>query len=321
MLERPIAQLAGHESEHFGFCTEFLIERELEDLDLDAVRTLASRGTNRSVVVVGDPSAVRVHVHSDDPEALLASAATLGRVLRPKIDDMAAQHLRFGATGSGAGAKTAILAMSPAPGFDAVFESLGAHPSRMGDIVKPAARDIAAAADALRVADVIVLPNHTNVVMAARQAAAIAACTITVVATESLPRGIAAALSADTSLGATENAALMNGAMKAVRTIEVTTAAADRAAEGVSVRAGEGIVLVDGTLVAAAPTLEAAFLEGLARANAAEASLLTIYLGSAVTGADAERLRVIVTATYPKLEVEAVDGGQELYPYIAALES
>jgi uncharacterized protein len=321
MPARPIAQLAGHESEQLGFCTEFLLEREAVDLDLGALREFAGRGSNRSVVVVGDVAAARVHVHSDDPETLLKEAALLGRVVRPKIEDMAAQNARFGATGSGAGAKTAVLAMSPGPGFDAVFESLGARPCRMGDIVKPAARDIAAAADALRVADVIVLPNHTNVIMAARQAAAIAACTITVVPTESVPQGIAAALAADPSLRASENAEAMDQAMNAVRTIEVTTAAVDRAADGVTVRAGQGIVLVDGTLIAAAPTLEAAFLKGLAGAAADDAALLTIYTGTGVRDEDTRQLTTAIRLRYPTLEVEVVEGGQQLYPYIAAVES
>src|SRR5690606_9627918 len=114
-----------------------------------------------------------------------------------KVEDMAAQNVRFREGGSGAGVKVAMLAMSRGDGFDAIFESLGAAVSDLGIVEKPPAGQIADAADALRVADVVVLANHRNVLLAAEQAKELSRCTLHIVPTTSLPQGIAAAMAFD----------------------------------------------------------------------------------------------------------------------------
>lgn len=316
--DRPIASLAGHEAEEYGFCTEFVLEPEEGMLDIDAVRRLAA--AHRSAVVVGDERALRVHLHTDDPEAVFAAAGRLGRVGRAKAEDMTAQHSRFRATGTGAGARIAVLALTTGPGFDQVFESLGAHPMRLVDIVKPAAGDIAAAANALGVPDVIVLPNHKNVIMAARQAAGIARCSLSVVPTRSLPQGIAAAVAFDPAQPLDVNVEEMDEAAGQVVTIEVTVAAADRNAEGISVRAGEAIALINDRLVGKAAAPLDALVGALNRLADDGEGLITIYGGADISSADLERARTLVAGRFPGATVEAVEGGQPLYPFIASIE-
>ncbi|MGI8926046.1 MAG: DAK2 domain-containing protein [Tepidiformaceae bacterium] len=313
---RPIASMAGHEA-GFGFCTEFLLEAAPSPLDLAAVRAFAGAGGNTSVVVVGDEAAARVHLHTADPEAVLAAAAELGRVLRVKVDDMTRQHHRWQESGSGATARVALLALSRGPGFDAIFRSLGAAVTDLGEVVKPPAGDIAAAADALGAPDVIVLPNHRNVVRAAEQAAALSGSTLHVVPSRSLVEGIAAALAFDAGQTAAANTKAMAAAGAAVVTVEVTRAAAARSADGIAVRKGEAIALVDGSLVAAAPLLEEALTAGLAAAGAADAALITVYSGEGVAAAPA---LAAARAAFPDAEVQHVDGGQTLYAYIASVE-
>ncbi len=320
MPERPIAARPDHEREQFGFCTEFVIEVSGGSLDPERVRALVADGGNRSVVVVGDAQAVRVHAHSDDPQRLMEDAGALGRVLRAKVDDMSAQNVKFGESGSGAGVGVAVLALSHGEGFDAVFASLGVAVSPLGDVVKPPAGEIAEAADRLGRADVVVLANHKNVVMAARQAASIARSTIHVVPTQTLPQGVAAALAFDPDESAATNAAAMEAASRTVRTVEVTIAAASRMAHGVEAREGEAIALVDDRLVASAPTIEAALIAGLDAADASAPGLVTLYGGRDLSEGDLEALAAAVVARYPGVEVEAVPGGQPLYPVIASVE-
>ncbi len=99
---RPLATLGDAHGGDFGFCVEAVIERRDTALDTDAIRTAAGAGTNRSVVVVGDAAAVHVHLHADDAEAALATLGTFGAIVRRKVDDMSAQHVRYRAGGSGA---------------------------------------------------------------------------------------------------------------------------------------------------------------------------------------------------------------------------
>ncbi len=321
-VDRPIATLAGHEAERFGFCTEFILEpSEAGGLDTAAVRGAINASDARSIVVVGDETALRVHLHTDTPEALLEVMRAFGTLQRTKIDDMGAQHVRFAASGSGASAKVAVLAMSPGAGFDVLFASLGVAVARLHEMEKPSAREIAEAANRLNTADVIVLPNHANVVMAARQAAEVARCTITVVATRSLPQGLAAALAFTGNASAAAEAAAMAEALPPVRTVEVTVAAADRTTDGVQVRAGEAIALVDGRLVASVPALGDALEMGLEAANAGAGGLISIYGGAGIGEPELSTLRARIGAHFTGVSVDVLPGGQELYPYIASVEA
>jgi len=309
---------AAHAGDTYGFCTEFVLEPVTGAvLDLPRVRALAE-GLGQSVVVVGDERLARVHVHTEQPDALLAAMADLGRPERVKVDDMDAQRARFESAGSGATAAVGLLALSRGAGFDRLFESLGARVVDLGMVEKPAAGDIARAAERIGTADVIVLPNHRNVLLAAEQAAQLARCTLHIVPTTTLPQGVAAALVFDPGARAAELADRMAEAAQAVRTVEVTRAAASRTADGVRVEAGQAIAVVDGRLTAARDRLEDALAEGLAAAGAGPGTLVTVYVGE---GGDAGLAGDTVRQRFPAAEVEVIDGGQPLYPYIASVES
>jgi len=316
--ERPIASAAGHEGEAFGFCTEFLIEGE--NVEVEAARELASAGGNRSVVVVGERGLVRVHAHALEPQALLDAAEALGTLSRIKVEDMSAQNVRYRESGSGAGVKVALLAMSRGAGFDAIFESLGATVSDLGLAEKPPAGQIADAAGDLRVPDVVVLPNHKNVLMAAELAKSMASCTLHVVPTVSLPQGIAAAMAFAPGESAAVNLPAMAGAAARVRTIEVTIAGASRRAEGIDVTAGEAIALLDGDLVATAKSDAEALLSALELTALGKGSLVTLYPGEEVDEAASAALAQAISEKFPGSDVETVPGGQPLYRYIASIE-
>jgi DAK2 domain fusion protein YloV len=319
-VHRPIAMHSEHATDAFGSCTEFVIEPDRKALDLDRMRAVAGAGSNTSVVVVGDETLARVHAHSSDPEKLLAAASALGRLSRVKVEDMDAQNVRFRATGSGAGSRVGVVALSRGAGFDEIFRGLGAAVSDLGEVVKPPAGEIAEAVDALGMADVIVLPNHKNVLLAAQQAAALARSTLHVVPSDSLPQGIAALIAFDPNESAAVNARTMTSAMAGVRTIEVTTAAATRRADGLAVCEGDVIALVDGKLVAAKPVLLDALLPALREAGAGSAGLITLYGGEALPAEELDRIRGAVAQAFGA-EVQAHSGGQPLYQLIASVEA
>jgi DAK2 domain fusion protein YloV len=313
---REISIQAGHSSDSFGFCTEFLIEPIEIPLNPESVRAMALENGSVSVVVVGDETLVRVHAHTPEPRALVSKAESMGRVSRVKIEDMAAQHVRLRETGSGAGTKAALLALSHGKGFDDLFHSIGASTAPMGEIVKPSAGDIARAADALQVADVVVLPNHRNVLLAAQQAASIARSTIHIVPSTSFPEGIAAALAYDSAATPANNVRAMTEAMQDIVTLEVTTAQSNRVADGISVRAGQAIGMLAGSLVAATDDATSALLAGLKVADVGSAALLTIYAGESAPALDTGEIEEL----FPGVEVQVLSGGQQLYQFIASIE-
>ncbi len=314
----PVARLAGHRAEEFGFCTEFVIEPAGGELDMAAVRSLAE--TQRSAVVVGDANAMRIHVHSDDPDAVLRRAEALGRVSRVKVEDMAAQFTRYEASGSGAGAKVAVLALAPGAGMRDVFSSLGARVMDTHDDLKPSAGSIASAADALRIPDVIVLPNHKDVVLAARQAVGLARCTLTVVPTVSVPQGMAAMLAFDPDSSVADSFEAMGQAYGVVRTVEVTNSATERKIEGIEVHAGEPIALLDGRLVAKSDTMVGALIAGLRAANPEAGALVTLYGGEGATPSELGAAGAAIGETFAGVEVQTLAGGQPLYPFVASIE-
>ena len=314
------AKLEGHAPDEFGFCTEFILEPLSGELDEARLRALVEANGNRSLVLVGDTSAFRVHVHCDAPDPLLASVAELGRLSRVKVEDMAAQFGRFRTGRSGSGAKVAVLALAPGAGFASVFESLGAKVMDTSSLQKPSAGMIAAAADALQVADVIVLPNHKDVVPAARQAVGVARCTLHVVAATSLPQGVAALLLFDSEVRPTESRDAMTGALADVRTVEVTRASVSRTVDGLAVTEGDAIALVDGKVRATAPTTLPALLGGLTFAANASSSLVTAYAGKSVGKEEQDAARKLIEAAFEGLAVEVVSGGQLLYDWIASIE-
>ena len=315
-----LARFEGHTPEEFGFCTEFVLEASEVALDEAVIRAIVADDGNRSVIVVGDATALRVHVHADNPEALLTAMGVFGQVTRVKVEDMTAQFERFRKEGSGAGVKLAVLALSPGAGFSAVFESLGARIMDTSEALKPSAGEIAEAADRLNIANVIVLPNHKDVVPAALQAATAARCSITVVPTVSLPGGVAAALRFDPEGTPVESARAMTEAAGTVRTVEVTTAATSRRVDGVEVRAGQSIALVDGKIVTAGGDALSALLEGIRLGADADTSLVTLYGGLDVSAEELERVRLAVEKTFADVEVQALPGGQPLYRWIASVE-
>ena len=308
----------GHAA--FGFCTEFIVEPGEGPIDIARLRELAGRPGNSSVMVVGDQGGVRVHAHTPEPDALIASAEQCGRLTRLKVEDMDAQHARFRASGGEPMQTIGVLALSRGAGFDAAFEGLGAAVCDLSQAQKPAAGEIAAAADALHLSEVIVLPNHPNVLLAAQQAVELTRCTLHVVPTRSLPQGIAAVVAFDPRRPSAANVGAMQDAAKNVRTIEVATAVVSQTSGGIVVREGQSVAFLDGELVAATETALESLVSALEIARAAEAALVTLYRGTEATQGDAETIRDAVAARFAEVEIELVDGGQGLYTYIASVE-
>ncbi len=311
----------GDHGGEFGFCTEFLLQRAEAPLAAPAIRDTLRKAGGRSVVVVGDADAVHVHVHADDPGVMVAACEAFGTVSRLKAEDMTAQHRRFAEAGSGATAAVALLAFSPSRTFDDIFRSLGAEPIRLDPLTKPAVREIVEAAERLQRPDVIVLPNHKNVVMAAQQAAELSRrATLHVVPAKSVPQGIAAAVAFDPELPVRESLGRMQSAAEAVRTVEVTTATQSRTLGGIEVRPNDAIALVDDELVAATRDPIDALLAGLEAAGAPQAELVTVYAGDGVNEETLAQVKERIRERFPEAENEVHRTGQPLYPFIASVE-
>jgi uncharacterized protein len=303
-----------HASSTYRYCTNFAVT----GADLDAGRYVVDlEALGDSVLVVGDRSTLKVHVHTDDPERAIAVFDGAGDVSRLDVADMRAQigqrEARLASNGGHAQARAGALAVVAGAGMARLFESLGCHVLDGGPTLNPSTHELLAGIHAVAAEEVVVLPNSPNVIMAAERAAELAEKAVrVVVASRSQQAGLAAALALNTAAGADENAAAMADAIAAVRTGAVAPAAREDVAGRFVV--GDAVGFVDDELVAwgeAAPTLSAV-LDALA----ADAELVTCIAGEGAP-LDGDAVAALAPAG---VELELEDGGQPSYWWLLSAE-
>jgi uncharacterized protein len=317
----PLAVEAVHrEPSRYRYCTLFVIDGER--LDASSVEDeLEPLGD--SLLVVGDASALKVHVHTDDPGAAITVGTRSGAIAGVEIADMHRQTARReerllealpgGAVGS------AVVAVAPGDGNRRLFESLGvAKVVSGGQTMNPSTADLLAAVDAVGAAEVVVLPNNANVVMAAEQAARLAGGKVEVVVTDSIQAGLAAAVAFNPERSAEENAAAMRQAVQPLVTAEIVVASRDATLDGVTVHRGDFLARLEGTAVAAGPSFQEVARVLLERLAGQRHELLTVLSGENAPSLD--RLLDELAERHPELEVEVHEGGQPHYPLLLSAE-
>ena len=345
--------LVAHADAGFGYETMFLLSAAGRPLDLDTVRDHLE-GIGQSVLVAGDGRALKVHVHNERPDQVIAyglSLGTLSRISVENLDDQA-RDLREARAGEFAGAEvevvapveplaavTAAAAAGPsasgaqAPGLSVVAVAAGEGIVRVleafgvqgivhgGQAANPSTGEMLRAIRGAPGREVIVLPNNPNVKLAAQQAAALAPeKRVVVVPTRNGAEGVAALLAMDPTKDAEENAGPMLEAARAVQTLQVTEAVRDARVSGHKVKRGQTMALdPDDGLLAAGGDRQQTVLAGVAALQPGF-ELLTIYYGEGADLAEAEALSRALTAAHSGIEVELVHGGQPHYHYLIAAE-
>jgi DAK2 domain fusion protein YloV len=317
-------ELEVFEGEEYGYDTQFVIQGE--NLNVEEIRE-AIVAMGDSVLVVGDSHTVKVHVHTEEPGTPLNYGANLGSLTDITIENMQEQYQEFirgkphppqVAVELG---DMAIVVVAPGTGLTRVFESLGVSAVVPGgQTMNPSTQEILKAIEGLHAEKAIVLPNNSNIIMAARQARELSQKEVVVVPTRTIPQGISAVLAFNYQMDLETNAQMMEQAAHSVRTAEITTATRAAQINGVSVEEREIIGLLDEVLIASGSTLEEVVQEMLRRMMADEHEIITIYYGEDIAGTEAEKLADEIQARYPDQEVELIDGGQPHYHYILSAE-
>lgn len=312
----------SHES-IWGYCTQFLIEGEA--LVQDEIREGISRVAD-SVVVVGDDRHVRVHVHAMDPGSALSYGVSLGQLSQIKIENMSLQNREW--TGGARSQESVcsgvtVVAVVPGDGLAQIFRQAGcASVIQGGQTMNPSVRQIREASEHSGGEDIIILPNNKNVVVAAEQAAQAVSGgrRLHVLATRSVPQGVAALLAFNPQESLEDNLAAMRSAMEHVATVEVTRAVRDTSIGDLPVPAGQFIALVDGRLTASDGTAEGALCCALAQVGLPDDAVVTLYWGRGSAQEQAQAVADKLERDNPVIQVEVVYGGQPHYPYLVSVE-
>ncbi len=308
----------------YGYDVQFIIKGQ--NLDVEEIRReLSTMGD--SVLVVGDSTTVKVHLHTNEPGTPLNYGIKWGALVDIVIENMQEQYREFVLSRETQPAPPkpsrgiAVVAVVPGKGLADVFRSLSTDAIVSGgQTMNPSIEEILQAINSLEAEEVIILPNNPNVILTAQQAAEISGKKVKVIPSRSIPQGISALLSFNPELTLEENAEAMSEAMKYVRTGEITLAIRSTQVEGVKVTEGQLIGLVDGKLTAVGETLEEITFKLLEKMEAEKGEVLTLYYGNGVSEEETLALVRKIEEKYPNLNVEAIWGGQPFYHYIISLE-
>jgi DAK2 domain fusion protein YloV len=319
--DAPVEELgidAVHqELSRYRYCTVFVVEGGA--LDRAALQAkLEPLGD--SLLVVGDASAIKVHVHTDDPGAALALGTAVGTLEQVEIANMHKQtEQREERLHAGPAAVTEVVAVVAGDGNRALFESTPCvRTVEGGQSMNPSAADLVAAIDRATGSSVIVLPNNSNVILAAEQAADLAAKEVRVIRTESIPAGLAAVVAFDGSHDLDANAAAMEEAVAAVVTGAVTVASKDAQLNGLAIRKGNYLGLANGDPVAQGDSFGDVATAMLDALLAEPRDYVTLLKGA--DGPDVTELVEQLQQRHPGLELEVHEGGQPHYALLASAE-
>jgi hypothetical protein len=330
----------AHAADGHGYETEYLLASEDAAIDVDALRE-AVRATGDSVVVAGDGRLVRVHVHGERPDLTIAAGLRWGRLASVAIrdlDDQVAEAIGHGPAASapamaaqaepaplaplapGRAPAIAIVAVAQADGLAAALASFGARVVRPAHGARPSVGEIAEAVLAVGAAEVIVLPNDRDALLAAQRAAATTGqVRVEIVPTRNVAEGVAAAVAFDPGLPMSRNLDRMAAESGALRTFAVIAAARDSIVDGQSVAKGQFIALdAARRLLACEGSAASAALQALAQLG--DYDLVTCYRGAALSPAEGEEVGRRIGEARPGVDVEIVPGGQRHDHLLIAVE-
>jgi DAK2 domain fusion protein YloV len=313
-------QMIAAEEVPYGYCTEFLLKGE--KIPTDKIRKrLEKKG--ESLIVAGDESAVRIHIHTLDPGDVIRCATNLGTVHQVSIRNMDEQHQDFLEMQKERmpAVDTAIIAVVSGDGLTDVFTSLGASAIVPGgQTMNPSTKDLLQAVELVPSDKVIILPNNKNIVATANQVHSLTSKTIGVVPAETIPQGVAALLAFDYEVNLKTNTQIMKKAISAVRTIEITRATRSTRLGELKIKRKQPIGLLDGELIATGKNDTDVLNQVLAKLDLDKAEVITIYYGADTKTAEAEQISNSIREQHPQSQIEVVQGGQPHWNYIISIE-
>ncbi len=337
----------------FGYCTEFIInvEKEYGDRQEREFKTyLESIGD--SIVVVSDDDVVKVHVHTNDPGLAIQKALTFGSLSRMKIDNMREEHQErlimdaekkagqekgqaaLGGAGQMALGQQAeggqdqprkeygFIAVSIGRGFGEIFQGIGAdYLIEGGQTMNPSTEDMLNAIDKVNADTIYILPNNSNIILAAEQAASLAEDKdIVVVPSKTVPQGITAIINFAPDLSPQENKEAMMAEMGRVKTGQITYAVRDTVIDDKEIHSGDIMGIGDAGILCVGKSVMDTTLDTLKSMVDGDSELITIYYGVDIGQETAEKLLERVEEAWPDCEVELHSGGQPIYYYLMSVE-
>lgn len=307
---------------HFQYCTEFFIINLFKKTtlsDIDKLRDKLNK-IGDCVIVVGDLSLVKVHVHTNNPDKALGYALQLGELDKPKIENMVEQNKALKQKKKAPLKPTALVSICTGDGIAKIFKELRVDKIlEGGQTMNPSVSNIVDLVDSVGAKTVYILPNNGNIVLAAEQAKELTKAKLVVIATKNIPQGIAAAMNFNHDANEEENTEMMRRAIQNVRSGQVTHSVRDTEMDGFELKNGDIIGIYDKIVAKGSDINEVtkALVEKMLTDDSASISL---YYGEGVDKETADKLVEELTEEYPFHDVMAYEGGQQHYYYYVSVE-
>jgi DAK2 domain fusion protein YloV len=343
---RPAQAYMSTEDIEFGYCTEFMVTvvkdkvKGLEFAEGPFRDQLGKLGD--SLLVVADEELVKVHIHAEYPGEVMNLAMKYGDLSRIKIENMRVQHTHIleeaiEAFGGSMPERASVapvvapakvnkpygfVAVAMGAGISDIFSSVGVDVVLSGgQTMNPSTEDIVNAVNRIDANTVYVLPNNSNIILAAQQAKdLVEGKTLVVIPAKTIPQGLAAILAFQDSVEPAVNTEMMTVALKRVKSGQVTYAVRDTNMDGIDIKQGHFIGIEEGRIVSSDPSLMDACKKLLQEMIEDGSEIVTILSGEDAKEEDTEELEAFIHEMYPEIEIELHPGGQPLYAYIFSVE-
>ncbi|MDD4802674.1 MAG: DAK2 domain-containing protein [Syntrophomonas sp.] len=315
-MEQPPIELI------YNYCTEVLIKGK--NLNAGSIKDHL-KPLGDSMLVVGEEDLLKVHIHSNHPGKVLETCLQFGSLNDIKINNMleeshehrnnweekrALQSNRIGLVAVGVG--EGVLNILKNLGVDEVVEG--------GQTMNPSTEDLLKACDLVDADRIIILPNNGNVIMAAEQVKHLSNKKVEVVPTRSVMQAISSLIAFDSAGELDDIVAAMNKEMQNVHYAEVTFAVRDSAVNGLEIKEGDIIGIIDGKISLTGTSVDAVVLVLLENKGAEKSELITLFYGAEINQEQADQLKKKITLQYPDIEIEMHYGGQPHYSYLLSWE-
>ena len=321
------------DSIEFGYCTECIIDKNEKYLGEDTSGELYEfiKSIGDSAVFVDDESIIKLHIHTNDPGAVLTKAIEFGALASVKIENMRTQHTNLsGGAGKDAESSRAVkiekkygfVSVCMGQGIADMFRDIGVDTViEGGQTMNPSTQDIIDAVMKTPAEYVYILPNNKNISMVAKQASEIVTeRRVIVLPTESVPQGISAMIAFNPDGEVDTNTKEMKFAYEMVTSMAVTYAVRDTEIDRFTIKKGQFLGLVENKIACVTDTAEAC-IQQLSRGMTG-ASFVTVFYGENVTEEQAERAAGIISAKVGgACELAMLPGGQPIYDYVISVET
>jgi DAK2 domain fusion protein YloV len=309
----------------YGYCTEFMVRLDTKSNDFNEY--LFREKLNRlgdSLLVISDEELVKVHIHAEELNKVMELAQHHGGLTNIKIENMREQFLAIkeNQPKKDKELKTfGIIAVSMGDGIAEIFKSLGADVIIAGgQTMNPSTEDFVKAINDVYAEQIIILPNNSNIILAAEQSAQLVETPVVVIPTKNIPQGMAALLNFNPSTSLEGNKSSMTEAKDHIKSGQVTYAIRDTEIEGVKIQKGDFMGIFDGKIAVSSKGIDSTVKSLLDQMIDEESEIVTLIYGEDSNEENVDEVRAYIENQHPEVEVEIHNGGQPLYSYLISVE-